>query len=336
MKKPHERRRKAPSQEGRHWSRNSEPGDANADVAFRLSAACTKSAVGALVLSLVAFGITQKFIAATLFNAFGTYVGAREALAREIENIKADPCWRTHSSSIDGSNDLNDLPPTKLTTVVCQQGTPQPSVPALPNPPPATASAPRPNGASVKSSAPMPPASLTVSFAVPLVDSDELAQIRKALEALWDDKAIDQARKYGDLADWEIYYWLLVRNRTFMARVNSSALADRKSDWKPAELALLTISDIEAINSPGRTSAEEIVRIMRQEFRMNVPNSSIGISLGTAALITSLSISLFLTMLSAYLRTARATNAFFQQGSVFEAILGSAMLELTMLVDCNV
>jgi hypothetical protein len=322
------------------------------ELAQRLSEVCVKIMLAALVLSALAFGLAEKFHDAAAFEAFAKYEIARETLDAQVSDLQNDPCWQRYIRAQPREADAAHLSLLELNTIQCSDQSPNQvavGITILDVPPdnadpyalsqPSQAPAVQPSLSQPPrqdmrkrndlSRRPMPPTNLQVWIAA--ISADQLVS---TLHVLWDDALLATAKKYSAVAAEDIYRWELFRlhlqTRADLRRVASGSSGEPASVQYP--FSQLRISDLEQITRLAHGGLGDLDRVLRDNFRAFLPETSMGVRIGTAAQVVSAGLAILMTIFAAYIRAAINAEAVSTKGTVFSVLIGSRGFEIAGLV----
>jgi hypothetical protein len=177
---------------------------------------------------------------------------------------------------------------------------------------------------------PSTPTGFRVELWLPLPEAET---ITATIKILWDDSTLDKAQRYSSAAAEEIYRWRLHRSRLFKRRVGASELGSSHPTAEAHfDLSKLWIADLKEIDKVSHTSLTEIDRVIHEQFRAPLPDTSYGVNIGTAAQIVAAVLTLLAAALVAYVRVACNAGAKSTSGTAFNVLTKSLWGEFVIYV----
>lgn len=311
-----------------------------------------RAMLSALVFSVLAMGLAEKYRELYRFRPVGQYVLGRDLLDAALDQLKGDPCWRAYSSAVADAERVSATRIADMEGISCNyeqpmqvqvdgkdlipahEHSPLPAAPAR-RPAPADAKTPSSKGTGA-SSAPAAPTMLTITVFYPLATTETF---KNAIAILWDDKTLNLARTYSNAVGQEIWRWQVRRTTVSQMRGTSSG-AGNVNSGPPNMVALatdqLTIADLEYLNTLPRETVASFDRIVNESFRPTLPNSSFGVTLSTATSAVAIAIAMFMAWCAANLKAARIHNQSTRRNSVIHAFIGSLAYEFVALVTLTI
>lgn len=313
------------------------------DLAHKLSDVCIKIALTALALSALAFALGERFVQVPAFEAFGKFVLARENLNAQIGDLEADSCWQIYLATLPERTAATHITLHDLAGIQCSDQAPG-SVKigstivspgdtnnvvihfggstTLPNVASPSSPAHRSPHQASQQAVPAPPTDVRIEFWFPLAEAESIG---RTLKALWDERTLGVAEKYSETAAEEIYRWRLQRFRLFRRRVIPAELySPHPATEANFDISGLWISDLREIDKASHTSLIELDRVIHDQFRAPLPDTSYGVTIVTAAQIVAATLTLLGALLAAYVKAALNADARSTPGTVFKVLLGSS------------
>jgi hypothetical protein len=131
------------------------------------------------------------------------------------------------------------------------------------------------------------------------------------------------------VAAMEIYRWQLFRNRLDVRRRSSPTVDAPRIEHSvtSSKFAGLQVRDLEEIARMAHTGLNDLDRTVHDSFRALLPETSLGVRIGTAAEAVAAALCLFMVILTAYVRAAVNCEAPSTRGTVFSVLIGSRWFE---------
>lgn len=315
------------------------------DLIQHLSDACVRSMIAALVLSVLAVGISDKLSVAPAFEAYARVQLAWGTLKSQFQWLLSDDCWRAYENRMPAQSDPLATTIAELKTVRCRysSGTgtgihlslvtgvrdsasdsvalTSKNMKTMSRQRRARSAPPHTSLASSRQVRPMAPKIVEVSSTEPIA---AIGMLQETLGTLWSDKLLKKAAEYNSAAAKEdIYRWEVSK-----AQIDQQLEleASRRSNLAEpfVNLSLREIRALVAINHPPIGSLDEAIQA---SFRASLPDEPLSVDLTTAALATALGVSAFMIVLAAYVRAGIRNDAHLVPGTIFHALMGSSPFE---------
>lgn len=305
----------------------------------RFSDGCVKAALGALAFAALAFGLTEKYRELYRFQSVGQYALGRELLSTGLSQLAEDPCWKAYASTITDPEKVANTSLAQIAGISCDYSQPITARIGSPDagstdhsklqqatPPPPIGNQ---NTAGLdRAAVPMPPTNITITVRLPLQVSDVL---KSAVKILWDDKQLNLAKKYSNSISHEIYQ--LQKRRVDVAQVRSAILDAQGGAAATDLISNLTLADLEQLNkSYWSIKLTDFDTVLRSNFRADLPNSSVGVTIGTASYATAFAIALFMISIAAYCKELAECSAFKPSSSLLSLMFGAVGYEIVLLL----
>lgn len=311
----------------------------------RFSDGCVKATFSALAFAALALGLAEKYSELYRFQPVGQYALGRELLSTGLSQLQEDPCWKSYASTIGDAEKLKNTSLAQLANISCDDSQlmtagignqDQTSNRESKQPPPTPPASHGSEGASVRGNqafVPAPPTIVSIKVSYPLQTSEIL---NAAVSILWDDKQLELAKKYSNSVAHEIYQWQRKRIDVTRAR-GGSAGAQAGPTLVAVATNNLTLADLELLSrTPRSTTLADFDKELRDNFRADLPNSSVGVTMGTASYATAFAIAFFMIGVAAYCKGLASFNSFAPSNTLLSLMFGTIGYELVLLLTAVV
>jgi hypothetical protein len=144
--------------------------------------------------------------------------------------------------------------------------------------------------------------------------------ITAALDDLWHDEKIDEATWYSSAVSSKFYEWRCLRKKLLTRK--QAHCKDHPWDAE-IERKDLTVADLNLIDGVAESVLTDTKKTVNEDFSANLPKWSLGVSIYSAARISSLAVALSMVLVAAYVRAASQHGKRAQTGTLFATLLSS-------------
>ena len=309
------------------------------------SAACTRSGVFALLLTVTLSLLIPYWMDRRNEEALGNYISHRQNLANRIETLDENPIWKEYKA-FNGTADsmsISELMKVSGTwTSRIPEAKAQMKVSSVPKPREERSDPSRP-------APPLPPTGLSASTSGPNLDTLFLP-IADSLNQLNDPDLLNRSRKVSNFFEFSIIHWVTKRaslmyenmlgTMCFSGRYWETPYKEQKVEHfvpavdKDALLNCLTLRDVRELAQlelPTFSNPMQLKGSIHREVEVN-PNSLMPRDLYMASVLVQLLLFFVIVHFGAFAREAVSSAGFPVQGTLFSAFSGSGGTLLVLLL----